>query len=225
VSLVVALTPTRAGGMLVASTWDEWVLPRMTERVLNTGSIRRLRRTVTDTLHGEVAEIGFGSGLNVPWYPATVTRVLAVEPSMTARRLAAARIEASRVPVDFLGLDGQDLPLPDASVDAVLCTFTLCTIADPQRALAEVIRVLRPGGTFHFAEHGLAPTQPLASWQNRLNPVERVVAGGCNLNRRIDELISRSGLQFEWLQTALLPGPRLTRPWGYVYSGIARTAD
>ena len=217
--------PTSTARARVSKAWDERVLPRLTERVLSTGSIRRVRRSVTGELHGEVAEIGFGSGLNVPWYPESVTRVLAVEPSMAARRLATSRIEASPTQVDFLGFDGQDLPLPDDSVDAVLCTFTLCTIDDPNRALAEVVRVLRPGGAFHFAEHGLAPTEPLASWQNRLNGIEKTVAGGCNLNRRIDDLISGAGMRFDWLHTASLPGPRFSRPWGYVYSGIARTAE
>jgi ubiquinone/menaquinone biosynthesis C-methylase UbiE len=140
-----------------------------------------------------VVEIGFGSGPNIPFYPAAVTEVAAVEPSDTAWRLARKRVAASPVPVHRAGLDGQSLPFPDASYDAALSTWTLCTIPDPAAALSEVRRVLKPGGTLHFVEHGLAPDARVQRWQRRLDPVQRRLAGGCQLTRPIADLLGKAG--------------------------------
>jgi ubiquinone/menaquinone biosynthesis C-methylase UbiE len=169
-----------------------------------------------------VLEIGFGSGLNLPEYPATVERVLAVDPSGVGRTLAAKRIAASPIPVEFVGLDGQDIPLGDASVDAALSTFTLCTIPDPTRALAEVRRVIRPNGRLHFLEHGLCPDPDVARWQHRCNGMQQRVAGGCNLDRAVDRLVDDAGFEIEALANGFLDGPKPMRPWGYLYEGRAR---
>ena len=151
-------------------------------------------------LTGEVVEIGSGSGLNAPYYPPGVRRVLAVEPSDVGWGLAARRVAAARVPVQRVGLDGQALPLADASVDSALSTWTLCTVPDPGRALRERLRrVLRPGGRLVFVEHGLSPDAGVARWQRRLDPVQRRPAGGCRLTlpvlcRRAERrLLVRSG--------------------------------
>ena len=137
--------------------------------------------------------MGFGSGLNVPYYPATVTAVAAVEPSDTGWKLAAGRRAATSLAVERTGLDGQSLPLDDASCDAALSTFTLCTIPDVHAALGEIRRVLKPGAALHFLEHGLAPDEPVRRWQHRLDPIQQRVFGGCHLTRPIADLLTGAG--------------------------------
>ena len=138
-------------------------------------------------------EIGFGSGLNVPFYPATVTRVAAVEPADVGWKLADKRLRATSVPVQRSGLDGQSLPFDDNSYDAALSTWTLCTIPDVAGALAEVRRVLKPGGTLHFVEHGLAPDENVRRWQRRLDPLQQRLFGGCHLTRPVVDLLTAAG--------------------------------
>jgi ubiquinone/menaquinone biosynthesis C-methylase UbiE len=169
-------------------------------------------------LTGEVLEVGFGSGRNVPHYPSAVTRVLAVDPDSVGRKLASGRVAASRVPVEFVGLDGQDLPLADESVDHVLITWTLCTIPDVGRALAEVRRVLRGGGSLHFVEHGRSPRSRIAWWQDRITPTWGKVAGGCHLNRSIPDLIAEAGLTVTRLETYPTTG---LGPFGFMFEGTA----
>lgn len=201
--------------------WNEQVVPRFTDKMLSNRDVMRHREKVTEGLHGEVVEIGFGSGLNVPSYPETVTTVYAVDPSLVARDLASSRVEASPVDVRYVGLDGESLPLDDASVDTALSTFTLCTIPDAARAMHEVHRVLKPGGTFHFLEHGLSPDPGIAEWQHRLNGVQRRVAGGCHLDRPIEQLIRDAGFEITRLDHDQLAGPKFMRPWSYLYEGVA----
>lgn len=195
------------------------VLPRLTNRILDNDEFAEIRRRVVTDLDGTVLEIGFGSGLNVPHYPTTVERVLAVEPSIVARQLAAERVAASHVEVEYVGLDGQRISLDDASVDHALTTWTLCTIPDVTRALAEIHRVLRPGGALHFVEHGRSPAPAVARWQDRLTPIQRRVAGGCHLNRPIDQLLTGSGLSLAKMDNYYASGPKAL---GYMYEGVAR---
>lgn len=169
------------------------VLPRIVDFACGMAASEPYRRRVCADLHGEVVEIGFGSGLNVPFYPATVTGVRAVEPADLAWRLAAERVAASDVPVERAGLDGQHLPFADESFDSALVTWALCTIPDPVAALEEVRRVLRPGGTLHFLEHGLAPDEGVRRWQRRLEPVQKRVAGGCHLTREPVVMLEAAG--------------------------------
>jgi SAM-dependent methyltransferase len=201
--------------------WREHVVPRLAEVMLGTNEVRDHRRRVVAGLQGEVVEVGFGSGLNVPLYPAEVEMVYAVDPSEVGRKLAAKRVEASAVPIRFVGLDGQDLPLDDESVDAALSTFTLCTIPDVDRALIELRRVLRPGGQLHFLEHGLCPEPATARWQHRLNGLQQRLAAGCNLDRPIERLVRDAGFEIEELRNDWFRGPRPAKPWGYLYEGVA----
>ncbi|MDA8044562.1 MAG: class I SAM-dependent methyltransferase [Actinomycetota bacterium] len=194
------------------------ILPHITNLALSGQEIGRVRRRVSSRLSGDVLEVGFGSGLNIPHYPAAVRRVLAVEPASQGRVLARNRLAASPVPVDFVGLDGQYLPLDSSSVDHILVTWTLCTIPDPARALGEMRRVLRPGGALHFVEHGRAPDQQVAEWQDRLTPLQRRLFGGCHLNRPIPDLIAGAGFEMQHLDRYYLKGPK---PFGYMYEGVA----
>src|ERR1700754_3015134 len=136
------------------SFYRDQVLPRLIDTIMRRNDLEELRARVASKLTGDVLEIAFGSGLNVPFYPAGVTRVWALDPATVGRKLAAARVAASPAPIEYIGLDAQRIPLADGSVDSVLTTWTLCTIPDPAQALAEVRRILRPGGTLHFIEHG-----------------------------------------------------------------------
>ena len=192
--------------------------PRITNVALGTSQLAELRARVAAGLRGEVLEVGFGSGLNVPHYPTAVTRVRAGDPATVGRRLAATRVEASPVPIEYVGLDGETLPLEDTSVDHVLTTWTLCTIPDVDRALAEIRRVLRPGGMFHFLEHGLSPDPAVARWQHRLDPLQRRLFGGCHLSRPIDALVARSGLDVGPVDNYYVMRPRA---FGYMYEGTA----
>ncbi len=198
--------------------YEERVLPRVVDVALRGKQFDRVRARVAGALDGEVLEIGFGSGRNVPHYPASVRRVRAVDPATLGRDLAAERVAASAVPVEYVGLDGEVLPLDDSSVDHVLTTWTLCTIPAVDRALEEVRRVLRPGGTLRFVEHGRSPDTGIARWQDRLTPIQRRVFGGCHLNRPIDRMLTDAGLTITQLDTYYLPGPK---PFGYLYEGAA----
>lgn len=199
--------------------YDDFVVPYCVELGCGTKKLRPEREKATQGLSGRVLEIGFGSGLNVGVYPGAVTQILAVEPSARARKIGRKRIEGSAQPIEFVGLEAEKLGLSDASVDSALSTFTLCTIPGIQRALAEVRRVLVPGGSFHFLEHGRAPDARVARWQDRLNGIQQFVAGGCNLNRDIPGLVEGAGFRIETLDAAYHAA--MPRPMGYLYRGKA----
>ena len=175
--------------------YAEHVLPRVIDVLCGMKVAEPLRRRVCEGLHGEVVELGFGSGHNVPYYPPTVTGVAAIEPADAGWKLAGARVAKSSVPVRRSGLDGQNLQFPDASFDAALSTWTLCTIPDVAAALGEVRRVLKPGAALHFVEHGLAPEADagVRRWQHRLEPVQKRVFGGCHLTRPVVDLLGDAG--------------------------------
>lgn len=199
--------------------WTERVLPHVVERALGGRDHERRRAAACARLTGAVVEIGFGSGRCVPHYPASVTSVRAVEPSDVAWRMSAARREASPVPVERAGLDGQALPFADDSFDSALSTWTLCTVPDPVRALRELRRVLRPGGVLSFVEHGAAPDPGVLRWQRRLDPLQRRVGGGCHLSRPHDALLAEAGFTAVEVGRSYAPGE--PKVFGSLYEGAA----
>lgn len=193
--------------------WDERVVPRLTDLSLKGHEVGELREVACAGLTGRVLEIGFGSGLNVRWYPPTVTSVTAIEPSDLGWQLSERRRARTALSVERAGLDGQHLDLPDDSHDSALVTFSLCTIPDPVLALREARRVVVGGGRLHVLEHGLAPDEGVRRWQRRLEPLQRAVAGGCHLTRDVPAMVAEAGWRVVELQQEYLPGPAISRPW------------
>lgn len=188
--------------------YREQILPRVIDKALGNEGIAKYRREVAADLTGEVVEIGFGSGLNMPEYPSEVTKVYAVEPAAVGMKLAAERVARSPIEVEYIGLDGRALPLPDDCCDGALSTFTLCTIPDEAAALAELVRVVRPGGRIHLLEHGLARDEKTHAWQRRLNPIQRRVGDGCHLDRDHTALVEAAGLEIEDAREWYAKGPK-----------------
>ena len=198
--------------------YSDRLRPRLHTLALNDRLTGDVRQRVCAGLAGDVLEIGYGSGLNQPHLPPSVTGVWAVEPSATALRLGEERRAASPVPVVVAGDDAQSLPFPDDRFDAGLCTWVLCGIPDPGAALAEVARVLKPGAALHFVEHGLAPDVSVVRWQRRGNPVNRLISG-CILDNDVRGLLDRSPLTVTALDSWYQEGA--PRPAGYLYRGRA----
>lgn len=201
--------------------YERWVLPRLLDLAMRNKEATRFRARLIPWARGAALEVGVGSGLNLPFYGAQVERLVAVDPSEKLLRMARRRARSATIPIEFITHSGEALPLADASVDTAVFTFTLCTIPDPLKALREARRVLKPSGELLFAEHGLAPEAGVQRWQQRLNPLWRRVAGGCNLDRRIDELIATAGFRFSGLEKEYAKGPR---PMSYIYIGRASPA-
>jgi ubiquinone/menaquinone biosynthesis C-methylase UbiE len=200
--------------------YERHVLPGLINRVCSSSDFERQRRLVVPRARGRVIEVGFGSGLNLPYYDRSrVEWIWALEPSQQMRDLAAPRVAASGLDVRMLDLPGEAVPLADHSADTALVTFTLCTIPDAAAALRQMRRVLRPDGQLLFCEHGAAPDDSVRRWQDRLNGIWRLMAGGCNLNREIVPLIQGAGFRLEETRSAYLP--RTPRIAGYVTWGVA----
>ena len=198
--------------------YREQVLPRLVDKMCGVREMDPWRTEATEGLSGTIVELGSGSGLNLPLVPPAVERIYAVEPAALARRMAEKRFDAAPAPVEHVGLEGESIPLADASCDAALCTFTLCTIPDVAQALAEVRRVLRPGGRLHFLEHGIAPDEGVARWQRRVEPVQKKLGGGCHLTRDPVALVRGAGFDVEVRSQRYAKGPK---PWSYFTVGTA----
>ncbi len=173
--------------------YEDRILPHVIRLTCGMPAMRKIRRKATAGMHGDIIEIGFGSGANVGCYPPEVTSVTAIEPSDTSWAMAAAAVADSSVPIRRGGLDGQRLPFDDDTFDGALSTYTLCTIPDLPAALAELRRVVKPGGALHFLEHGRAPDERVRRWQRRMEPLQKRLGGGCHLTRDIPALLAASG--------------------------------
>jgi ubiquinone/menaquinone biosynthesis C-methylase UbiE len=201
--------------------YDRRVLPWLIELCMRNKEARRYRERVIPQAVGRVLEVGVGSGLNLPFYGDRVDYLFALEPSPELRRMADRRTKDARFTVEFLDRSAEEIPLERASVDTVVTTWTLCTIPDAVRALEEMKRVLKPSGVLLFVEHGLAPDPGVRAWQHRLNPLWNRIGGGCNLDRRIDDLVARSGFRLAELHTEYA---NALKPLSFTYSGRARPA-
>ncbi len=195
------------------------VLPRLMNAAMRSDENDEIRSRVCADLEGTVVEIGFGSGLNVPYYPAGVRTVHAVEPLVRSMEIAADRIAAGHADVRHTGLTGERIDLPDASADAVLSTWTLCSIPNVDAALAEIRRVLKPGGTFHFVEHGISDDPKVVRSQRRLEPVSKRLFGGCHLTRDIPEIVTRNGFAIDTMTT--YQHAKEPKPFGWTFEGCA----
>lgn len=189
------------------SWYDEKVLPRLINLACGSSPTRKQREKIVPRASGDVLEIGFGSGLNLPHYDRDkIRRIWGLEPSAGMRKLAAAQIEKSGIDVELIDLPGEENPLHDNSVDTVLVTYTLCTVEDVASALEGMRRVLRPDGQLLFCEHGKAPDSNVAKWQDRLNPTWKKFAGGCNMNRDIPQLLGAAGFEIQDDNRMYIPG-------------------
>lgn len=200
--------------------YARFVLPRLIDWAMKNPDVTRLRAEWIPQVRGRVLEIGMGSGLNLPFYSGEVQSVLGLEPSPELQHKARRRAAGRDLPVEFVSQSAEErLPLPEASIDTAVCTWTLCSIPNAALALQQVKRVLKPQGRLLFLEHGQAPDAGVVAWQDRLTPVWKRLTGGCHLNRRIDQLLRDAGFEITQLQTGYLPGPR---PITYTYQGFAR---
>jgi ubiquinone/menaquinone biosynthesis C-methylase UbiE len=203
------------------SFYAERVLPHLIDLACSTRPQQKQREKVVHLAEGDVLEIGFGSGLNLPYYDSgKVRKIFGLEPSAGMRRKAQPLVESSDIEVEFIDLPGEQIPLENDSVDTVLVTYTLCSIADAVTALEGMRRVLKPRGRLIYCEHGRAPDESVRHWQNRLNPPWRRMAGGCNMNRDIPALLRAGGFEITMDERMYLPGPRILN---YNFWGIAET--
>ncbi|MGC2176434.1 MAG: class I SAM-dependent methyltransferase [Acidimicrobiales bacterium] len=197
--------------------YRDHVAPRLLNRACANARLAPWRQMVCEGLSGTIVEIGFGSGLNVPFYPTKLEQVYAIESSALAMKLAEKRIRAAMVPIQLIGHDAHATVLADDVCDMALSTFTLCSVEDPAFVLRQVWRVLKPGGQFHFLEHGLAPTFALSLFQRAIDPLQRHVTE-CHITRRPLGLVRDAGFELLWSDQGPVAGPK---PWSYVSAGVA----
>lgn len=199
--------------------YQRHVVPCLLHLAMRQQTLLPFRQRAAGAAAGRVLEIGAGSGLNFSHYGAGVTSVIALEPSSALLRMARTRAAVAAPPVTLLDASAEAIPLESGSIDTVVTTWTLCSIADARRALVELRRVLKPGGALLFVEHGRAAEPGVARWQDRLDPLWSRIAGGCHLNRKMDDLLTGSGFRIEAMANAWLPGPRTHT---FLYEGRAR---
>ncbi len=205
------------------SLYERYMLPHIINMCCGTKAIQKQREKLVPLAEGRVLEIGIGSGLNIPFYDSRrVEFVWGLEPSEGMRKKALKNLERSVVEVRWLDLPGEEISLEDNSVDTVLLTYTLCSISDWHTALRQMCRVIKPGGKLLFCEHGAAPDKSVFKWQNRINPIWKIIGGGCYLNRPIPEYICKGGFYIETMETLYLPD--IPKVAGFNYVGVAKMA-
>lgn len=201
--------------------YDKQILPRLLDLAMSHKELAAYRARLVPQASGRVLEIGIGSGLNLPFYRPAVERIFGLDPSQQLLRMAEQRGAEAGVPLDLIEASAEAIPLEDASIDCALTTWSLCSIPDPVKALTEIRRVLKPGGAFLFIEHGTAPDAGVATWQHRLTPVWKHLAGGCHLDRDMGALVRSAGFAITDLKQGYMRGPR---PFTFMYEGHARPA-
>jgi len=203
----------------VGAFYEQRIVPLLVDRAMRQRLLEPFRREVVPPARGRVLEVGVGSGLNLPLYGHAVEALLGLDPSRRLLSMARQRATPGGAPPRLLQASATDIPLADGSVDTVILTWTLCSIPNPVAALREMRRVLAPGGALRFVEHGLSPLPRVRSWQRRLTPIWRRLAGGCHLDRKVDDLLREGDFEISELRTEYAPGPR---PLTYMYTGFAR---
>ena len=201
------------------SFYVEWILPPLIDLSMRNKRLRPYRERTAGAAEGRVLDIGIGSGLNLPFYPRKAREIFGLDPSLPLLTLAQSKTPRMQTPVHLLEGSAERIPLADRSMDTIVMTWTGCSIPEICAALAEMRRVLRPGGRLLFVEHGRAPEPRVALWQDRLNPFWQRFSGGCRLNRKIDDLLSDAGFQIDRLATGYIPGPKIMT---FFYEGAAK---
>jgi ubiquinone/menaquinone biosynthesis C-methylase UbiE len=201
--------------------YNDVILPKLCHLAMRNRRLTPYRKRVVASAAGRVLEIGIGSGLNLPFYPAVVREILGLEPSPQLVSMAKEAAAASPSLVTFIEGSAESIPLDSESIDTVVTTWTLCTIPQAATALDEMRRVLKPSGRLLFVEHGLAPDESVRKWQDRLTPAWRCLSGGCHLNRPIRRMIEHAGFRLDRIESDYMPGPKLMT---FMYEGAARPA-
>jgi len=198
--------------------YEKHVLPKLIEAACNQPPMQKLRARYVPQAIGNVLEIGIGSGLNLCHYSSKVSSITGLDPSLELTEMASKRAQDVHAPVKMLQISSEEIPVDDASFDSIVCTWTLCSIPNVYRALREMRRVVKPGGKFYFIEHGLAPDHSVQRWQRRIEPLWKIIGGGCHLTRKTDQLIQDAGFDLPELDHAYEPGPK----WAtYMTHGVA----
>ncbi|MDY6937056.1 MAG: class I SAM-dependent methyltransferase [Cyanobacteriota bacterium] len=198
--------------------YSQVLFPRLLDFSMSDPALARYRRDILAEVDGEILEIGFGTGLNLPYYPQNVCKITTIDVNPGTKKFAQKRIQASEIEVESYILNGESLPMVDNTFDSVVSTWTLCSITRVDRALQEIRRVLKPGGRFFFLEHGASEEAHIRVWQNRLNPLQKIVGDGCHLNRNIQALVEN---QFELVRLERFYLEKLPKVLGYTYQGVA----
>ena len=198
--------------------YSQNILPYLLDWSLSDPNLGLHRQEILAGVKEEVLEIGFGTGLNLPYYPNHIKTIVTVDVNPEINKLAQKRIQSSDITVDCKVLNGESLPMADNTFDSVVSSFTLCSIADVEQALAEIYRVMKPGGKFFFVEHGLSNEPKIQIWQNRLTPIQKAIAGGCHLNRNIRQIVEN---QFDTVRLKELYADNSPKIMAYLYKGIA----
>ena len=198
--------------------YSQKIFPYLLDWSLSDSTFNKYRQEVLAKVEGEVLEIGFGTGLNLSFYPDAINEIITVDNNPGVHKLAQKRIDKSSITVDHRILSGENLPMSDNSFDSVDSTWTLCIIEKEEQAVNEIHRVLKPGGKFFFIEHGLSNEPSIQTWQNRLNPIQNVIADGCNLNRNIRSIVKQ---QFSQLNVEEFYADKTPKFIGYMYKGVA----
>ena len=198
--------------------YSNFILPQVMDWVMSNPLLSQYRQEVLAEVSGEVLEIGFGTGLNLLYYPQNIQKLTTIDANYGMNKLAQKRIQVSKIRVDSRILNGENLPMPDNSFDSLVSTWTLCSIARVDQALEEIYRVLKPGGKFFFIEHGLSNEPKVQVWQNRLTPLQKIVGDGCHLNRNIKQIV---GKQFNNIIVEEFDAPNLPKITVFMYKGVA----